>query len=105
MIRQYAEIGSLIASLRLEMCPKARSAATNARLAAALRDMPSPATASTTRLRRSSESATPRLPLAASIMNQKKTDSGIPPDSTDSIRWETALNVRGAAVAKVRGTW
>src|SRR5277367_1523576 len=58
------------------------------RLAAALRDMPSRATASITRLRRSSEIAIPAASFAAAIMYRNKRDSGIP---HDSLRLETAL--------------
>jgi hypothetical protein len=58
------------------------------RLAAALRDIPPSTTASTTRLRRSSESAIPRRLLARRASRTiNRPDSGIP----DSIRWETAL--------------
>src|SRR5271166_4354646 len=59
------------------------------RLAAALRDIPPSTTASTTRLRRSSESAIPAASFArraSRITNAP--DSGIPYDSN---RWETAL--------------
>src|SRR5271166_1197798 len=59
------------------------------RLVAALRDSPPKTTASTTRLRRSSESA---IPAASSprreSMNQNSTDSGIP---VDSVRSDTAI--------------
>src|SRR5208337_1566430 len=59
------------------------------RLAAALRDRPPTTTASTTRVRRSSDSAIP----AASFTRRRpsiidRPDSGIP---CDSFRWETAL--------------